>query len=65
MEATVAFYQRLRLTIAETTPDFQAHHRGTQLAGGIDFDFDGVEFARHCDKGWKGGIGVLGFKVDS
>jgi catechol 2,3-dioxygenase-like lactoylglutathione lyase family enzyme len=65
MEATVAFYQRLGLTIAETTPDFQAHHRSTQLAGRIDLGFDSVEFARYWDKGWKGGMGVLGFKVDS
>ena len=65
MEATVAFYQRLGLTIAETMPDFQAHHRSTQLAGGVDLDFDSVEFARHWDKGWKGGMGVLGFKVAS
>ena len=35
------------------------------MAGGTDLDFDSVEFARHWDKGWKGGIGVLGVKVDS
>jgi hypothetical protein len=34
MEATVAFYQRLGLTIAETTPDFRdPRHRARTGAG--------------------------------
>jgi catechol 2,3-dioxygenase-like lactoylglutathione lyase family enzyme len=65
MEATVAFYRRLGLTIPDTDPDFQSHHRSAHLDGGIDLDIDSVEFARHWDKGWRGGMGVLGFKVDS
>ncbi|PZR79415.1 MAG: hypothetical protein DLM65_10775, partial [Candidatus Aeolococcus gillhamiae] len=39
--------------------------RAAQLPGGIDLDFDSVEFARHWDKGWIAGMGVLGFKVGS
>ncbi len=65
MEATVAFYRRLGLTIPDTDPVWQSHHRNAQLPGGIDLDFDSVTFARHWDKGWQGGMGVLGFKVDS
>jgi catechol 2,3-dioxygenase-like lactoylglutathione lyase family enzyme len=65
MEATVAFYRRLGVTIADTDPPFESHHRSAQLPGGIDLDFDSVEFARHWDKGWSGGAGVLGFKVES
>lgn len=65
MEATVAFYRRLGLTIPDTDPAFQSHHRTAQVDGGIDLDFDSIEFAGHWDKGWHGGMGVLGFKVDS
>lgn len=65
MDASIAFYRRLGLTIPDSDPNFQPHHRSAQLPGDIDLDFDSVEFARHWDKGWKGGMGVLGFKVDS
>jgi catechol 2,3-dioxygenase-like lactoylglutathione lyase family enzyme len=65
MEATVAFYRRLGLTIADTDPVWQDHHRSAQLPGGIDLDFDSATFARRWDKGWRGGMGVLGFKVNS
>jgi catechol 2,3-dioxygenase-like lactoylglutathione lyase family enzyme len=66
MQATVAFYRRLGLTIPDTDADFQAHHRSASVPGGIDLDFDSTEFARHWDKGWATGAGVVvGFKVDS
>jgi catechol 2,3-dioxygenase-like lactoylglutathione lyase family enzyme/mannose-6-phosphate isomerase-like protein (cupin superfamily) len=65
MEATVAFYRQLGLTIPDTEPAFQFHHRSPKLDGGMDLDFDSVEFAQHWDGGWRGGMGVLGFKVDS
>ncbi|HET6965608.1 MAG TPA: VOC family protein [Acidimicrobiales bacterium] len=65
MEASVAFYRRLGLTIPDTDPAFQGHHRNARLDGGIDLDLDSTEFARHWDKGWRGGMGVLGFKVAS
>lgn len=51
VEATVEFYRRLGLDIPETDPAFQNHHRSAQLAEGIDFDIDSVEFARHWDEG--------------
>jgi catechol 2,3-dioxygenase-like lactoylglutathione lyase family enzyme len=65
MEATVAFYRRLGLTIPDTDADFQAHHRSARTPGGIDIDLDSVTFAPHWDRGWSGGMGVLGFKVES
>jgi uncharacterized glyoxalase superfamily protein PhnB len=65
MEATVAFYRRLGLTIPDTDAAFQAHHRSAQLPGGVDLDFDSAEFARYWDRGWTSGAGVIGFRVDS
>jgi catechol 2,3-dioxygenase-like lactoylglutathione lyase family enzyme len=65
MEASVAFYRRLGLNIEDTSPEWQEHHRSATLASGIDLDLDSSEFARHWDKGWSGGMGVLGFKVES
>ena len=64
MEAAVAFYRRLGLSIPDTDPAFQSHHRSAQTEGGIDIDIDSDTFARHWDKGWRGGMGVLGFKVE-
>lgn len=63
MGRTVAFYRRLGLTIPDTDPDWQDHHRSAELGGGIDLDFDSAEFARHWNRGWRGGMGVLGFRV--
>jgi catechol 2,3-dioxygenase-like lactoylglutathione lyase family enzyme len=66
MDATVAFYSRLGLTIPDTEPDFQPHHRSARLPGGLDLAFDSTQFARHWDKGWKTGArAVVGFKVAS
>ncbi len=63
MEAAVAFYRHLGLTIPDTVPDFQEHHRSVEASGGIAIDLDSVEFARHWDHGWAGGMGVLNFTV--
>ena len=69
MEATVAFYRRLGLTIPDHDPAWPNNHRSATTAGGIDLDFDTVEFARVWDQGWTarpgGGMGVLGFGVES
>jgi hypothetical protein len=48
-----------------TDPQGQHHHRTAALPGGIDLDLDSSEFARHWNHGWRGGTGVLGFKVES
>ena len=65
MDATVAFYRRLGLAIPDADPQWQPHHRTAVLPGGIDLDLDSSEFARHWNQGWRGGMGVLGFKVGS
>lgn len=65
MEATVKFYRRLGLDIPDTDPAFQSHHRSAQMPGGIDFDIDSAEFARHWDNGWRSGATVIGFRLGS
>jgi catechol 2,3-dioxygenase-like lactoylglutathione lyase family enzyme len=65
MDATVAFYRKLGLTIPGTDPRWQRHHRAAALPGGIDLDLDSSEFAGHWNHGWRGGTGVLGFKAGS
>lgn len=65
MEASVAFYRKLGLTIPDTDPEWQGHHRSVELGGGIHIDLDSTEFASHWNQGWRGGMGVLGFRVES
>ncbi len=65
MDATVAFYRKLGLAIPDTDPRWQRHHRTAAVAGGIDLDLHSSEFAGHWDRGWRGGMGVLGFRVGS
>jgi|SRR5580658_4428391 catechol 2,3-dioxygenase-like lactoylglutathione lyase family enzyme len=65
MEASVAFYRKLGLTIPDSDAEWQGHHRSAQLGEGVDIDFDSEQFARHWNRGWNGGMGVLGFKVES
>ncbi|MGH2585650.1 MAG: VOC family protein [Dehalococcoidia bacterium] len=69
MEATVAFYQRLGLTIPDTDPEWRRHHRTAVMPDGVGLDFDSVEFAQTWNRGWNreagGSMGVLGFRVSS
>ncbi len=69
MDAAITFYRRLGAEIADTLPDWQAHHRTAKMPEGLDLDFDSVEFARTWDRGWRqrpeGALGVLGFRVSS
>src|ERR1700728_3582138 len=66
MDATLAFYRRLGLTIVDTEPGWESHHRTAEMAGDIDLDFDSVEFARVWDEGSVGShAAVLGFHVAS
>jgi len=67
MAATVSFYRRLGLTIPDTEPGWESHHRSAEIAGDIDLDFDSVEFARVWDEGYSIGshAAVLSFHVDS
>ena len=61
----VAFYRKLGLAIPDTDPRWQRHHRTAAVAGGIDLDLRSSEFAGHWDRGSRGGMGVLGFRVGS
>jgi predicted enzyme related to lactoylglutathione lyase len=53
MEAAVAFYQRLGLTIPESDPEWNRHHRRAVMPDGIELDFDSVKFAQMWNRGWK------------
>lgn len=64
MAAAVAFYRRLGFTVPDTDPEWQDHHR-TVAGQGLDVDLDSEAFARHWDRGWSGGMGVLGVRVAS
>ena len=64
MEATLAFYRRLGLTIPDTDPKWDGHHRSAVMPNGVDLDFDSTAFAQQWDEGWSDGrMGVLGFEV--
>jgi catechol 2,3-dioxygenase-like lactoylglutathione lyase family enzyme len=72
MDATLRFYRRLGLEIPDTDPAWARHHRSAVMPGGIDLDFDSVEFVRQWDEGWPGpggagtsggATGVLGFAL--
>jgi catechol 2,3-dioxygenase-like lactoylglutathione lyase family enzyme len=66
MEAVVAFYRRLGLTIPDTDAAFQTHPRAAQVPGGVDLHFDSTEFAHHWAEGWTTGARVVvNFKVAS
>jgi len=65
VEASVAFYRLLGVDIADTLPEWQAHHRSAAGQGAFDFDIDSTTFAHEWDTGWNGGMGVLGFRVAS
>ncbi|HEV2311049.1 MAG TPA: VOC family protein [Acidimicrobiia bacterium] len=65
MDATVAFYRRLGLTI-DAEPG--AFHVDVALPNGFHLEFDTLEFARQWDTGGHGATGgnaVLGFDVAS
>ncbi|HXW38822.1 MAG TPA: VOC family protein [Acidimicrobiales bacterium] len=62
VEASVAFYRLLGVDIEDTDPEWAARHRSGTTEG-ADLDIDSEEFARQWDPGWRGGMGVLGFKV--
>lgn len=71
MEASVTFYRRLGLTIPDTEPKWQAHHRSATTPDGLDLDLDSEAFARVWDRGWpgsgsgsgRGSTGVVGFRL--
>ena len=69
MDAAVAFYTRLGLSIPDTIPEWHQHHRSAVLPGGVSLDFDSEAFARVWNRGWQRGTGagmaVIGFRLPS
>jgi catechol 2,3-dioxygenase-like lactoylglutathione lyase family enzyme len=65
MDATLAFYRRLGLTI---DADAGSQHVSVELPTGMIIEFDSTQFVPQWDAGWKGATGgsaVLGFSVPS
>ncbi len=65
MDATVAFYRRLGVSI-DAKPG--AQHVAANLPGGLLIEWDTAKFVTRWDSGWKGTFGgstVLGFSVSS
>ena len=65
MDATVAFYRRLGVTV-DAGPD--AFHVAARFPSGMLLEFDSTAFAAQWDTGYRGGTGgsaVIGFGCDS
>ena len=65
MDASVAFYRRLGLTIPDADDIWQAHHRNAEVSEGGSLHLDSERFARHWDQGWQDERAVIGFSVES
>ena len=65
MEAAVDFYRRLGLDLPDRDPVWDDHHREAAVPGGFVLELDSATFASRWDEGWRGGMGVLGFKLSS
>lgn len=67
MDATVAFYRRLGLTLPEQGP-WSSFHRSAEMPAGIDLDFDSSDFASKWNAGYSPATtrgAVIGFRVGS
>ena len=66
MDATVAFYRRLGLSI-DTDPRWGSHHVAVVMPGGLSLEFDSIELTKSYDTGWQDGddprSGVLVFSL--
>ena len=65
MEATLAFYRRLGLTL-NVAPG--AQHAAAPMPNGVSLEFDSTAFVSQFDSGWSGSTGgstVLGFQLDT
>lgn len=60
MEASVAFYRRLGLAVDHDNPD----HVQVQVEG-LSLELDSAGSVPKWDRGWRGGMGILGFEVAS
>jgi len=67
MEATVAFYRSLGLTVPDTEPEWNQHHRSVTMPGGVDLEFDSTQSVRTWNEGWPADrrAAVLGLSVST
>ena len=52
MQAAVDFYERLGVTIPDTLPEWQAHHRPAEVENSVALDFDSAAFAPQWMESW-------------
>jgi uncharacterized glyoxalase superfamily protein PhnB len=68
MDASLAFYRRLGVTIPDRGP-WDADHRTAEMPNGFGFEMDSTGFAPKWNAGWPGPSGrggvVVGFKVEA
>jgi len=65
VKAAVDFYGRLGISIPDTLPGWQAHHRTAELSGDTDLEIDSTAFTPHWNQGWpesRTGV-VVGFRT--
>jgi catechol 2,3-dioxygenase-like lactoylglutathione lyase family enzyme len=66
MDASVAFYRRLGITIPDQGP-WDSDHRTAEASDGASFEMDSTTFAPRWNSGWPGtagrGAAVFGFRV--
>ena len=67
MDAMVAFYERLGVQVQVGPPEWQPHHRNSEVEDGLHIDFDSSRFATVWNSSWaEGRTGVvIGFRVPS
>jgi hypothetical protein len=51
MPSMLEFYGRLGVTIPDTPPPWDRHHRSAEAGDGVDLDFDSQEFAATWNRG--------------
>jgi catechol 2,3-dioxygenase-like lactoylglutathione lyase family enzyme len=66
MDASIAFYRRLGLTIPEPwRTESGGHHVSAELPDGIHLDFDSVAMARSYNAGYGAPGALIGFQLPS
>jgi len=67
MDAMTEFYGRLGVRIHVGPPEWQPHHRNSDIEAGAHVDFDSPQFASRWNSGWEEGRTglIVGFKVES
>ncbi len=61
MDAAVSFYRLLGVDIPDTVPEWNAHHRTTRIANGIELELDSEASTRTWSHGLRARASVLGF----